>query len=134
MRVNVYAEELTPRVQVVHKTIEAGSFIGLRLFLELPISAPIPGGYNIEHRGPFVRRSGDDDSSSVTFWAHSKADLSALLSGALAELHKFSERTPQGGQTSQVQPGDIIRHENKLSSHHSDGAKDPYPSQDPRQR
>lgn len=36
MRVNVYAEEMTDRVEIVEK----GEFTGLRFYLELPVTLP----------------------------------------------------------------------------------------------
>jgi len=40
MRVNIYAEEMTDRLEIIQKSTEAGNFTGLRFYLELPISAP----------------------------------------------------------------------------------------------
>ncbi len=40
MRVNVYAEEMTDRVEIISKEIEGQKFTGLRLYLELPVSVP----------------------------------------------------------------------------------------------
>lgn len=65
MRVNVYAEEMTDRVEIVKK----GEFTGLRFYTELPVT--IEDGQ--QHKGPFIHSSGDDDSSAVTFWG--KRDL-----------------------------------------------------------
>ena len=79
MRVNVYAEEMTNRIEIVSKEIEGQLFIGLRFYLELP--ATIHGE---QFRGPFVHRPGDNDSSAVTFWG--KRDLRDLLRRALAVL------------------------------------------------
>jgi hypothetical protein len=36
MRVNIYAEELTERVEIVTKDIDGVMFTGLRFYLELP--------------------------------------------------------------------------------------------------
>jgi len=76
VRVNVYAEELTDRVELIHKPMDddpmlAGvTFHAVRLYLGFP----------------FIHREGDDDSSAVTFWVpwtrkggHDFARLSALL-------------------------------------------------------
>lgn len=91
MRVNVYAEETTDRVEIISKTTEAGTFTGLRIYLELPISMPGSGGHHITHRGPFIHGpGGDDDSSAVTFWG--KQDLRHLLRKALAELDRYYDR------------------------------------------
>ncbi len=39
MRVNVYAEEMTDRIEVISKEIEGQKFTGLRIYLELPVTA-----------------------------------------------------------------------------------------------
>ena len=87
MRVNIYAEEMTQRVEIVEKTTADGTFTGLRFYLELPVTVPHPRGGNIQHRGPFMHRPGDDDSSAVTFWG--KHDLRVVLKKALEELDGY---------------------------------------------
>ena len=62
MRVNVYAEEMTDRVEMIGKEIEGQQFTGLRIYLELPVTTA--GGQLL---GPFIHRPGDDDSAAVTF-------------------------------------------------------------------
>lgn len=102
MRVNVYAEEMTERIEIISKTIEGQEFTGLRLYLELPTSLPkgvwlygptpqVNEGYfeppNDETRnvkGPFMHRPGDDDSAAITFWG--KRDLREVLRKMLAKL------------------------------------------------
>ncbi len=79
MRVNVYAEELTDRIEIISKETDEGTFTGLRFYLELP--ATVDGK---QYSGPFIHRPGDDDSSAVTFWG--KKDLRAVLVKALHEL------------------------------------------------
>lgn len=79
MRVNIYAEELTERVELISKTNDEGSFTGVRFYLELP--ATVDG---VQHKAPFMHREGDDDSSAVTFWG--KKDLHQLLRKALELL------------------------------------------------
>lgn len=107
MRVNVYAEEMTQRVEIISKVIEGAAFTGLRFYLELPVTV---GGSGSHHRsiegpevypnvngkpaqvaGPFIHRPGDDDSSAVTFWG--KRDLRLLLRRALAMLDEHYEGT-----------------------------------------
>lgn len=101
MRVNVYAEEMTDRLEIIEKTTADGTFTGLRFYLELPCTlrlqpagrgSTVPGDtatWNV--RGPFIHRPGDDDSAAVTFWG--KRDLRALLQKALATLDAhYSER------------------------------------------
>jgi hypothetical protein len=80
MRVNVYAEEMTDRVEIISKTIDGHTFTGLRFYLELP--ATTPDGKQVS--GPFIHRPGDDDSSAVTFWG--KQDLRIVLRKALEAL------------------------------------------------
>jgi hypothetical protein len=99
MRVNVYAEEMTDRVEIISKEIEGVRFTGLRLYLELPCTLPektdwsIPGmGRNV--RGPFMHRPGDDDSAAVTFWG--KRDLRVVLRKMLAMLDEHYEGKSTG--------------------------------------
>jgi len=92
VRVNVYAEEMTDRVEVISKTTEDGEFTGLRICLELPCTVPRKvcerDGMSedcVENvRGPFIHRPGDDDSAAVTFWG--KKDLRDVLVKAIAAL------------------------------------------------
>lgn len=64
MRINIYAEEITPQVEIIEKTNEEGTFTGLRFWLYLPVT--LPNGEQAQ--GPFMHRPDDDDSSAVTFW------------------------------------------------------------------
>lgn len=79
MRVNVYAEEMTRRVEIIAKEIDGHRFTGLRFYLELP--ATVRGK---QYKGPFRHRPGDDDSAAVTFWG--KRDLRKVLRQALRLL------------------------------------------------
>jgi hypothetical protein len=79
MRVNVYAEEMTDRIEIISKEIEGQTFTGLRFYLELP--ATVNG---VQHQAPFMHHPGDDDSAAVTFWG--KRDLRDVLRQALAAL------------------------------------------------
>lgn len=79
MRVNVYAEEMTDRIEIISKEIDGHQFTGLRIYLELPATV---GGH--QYQGPFMHRPGDDDSSAVTFWG--KRDLRDVLRKALKQL------------------------------------------------
>jgi hypothetical protein len=81
MRVNVYAEEMTDRIEIISKTIEGTAFTGLRIYLELP--ATVDGK---QYQGPFMHNPGDDDSSAVTFWG--KQDLRTVLVQALQKLNE----------------------------------------------
>jgi hypothetical protein len=91
MRVNVYAEEMTERVEIISKEVEGAQFTGVRFYLELPVSTPHPNpGFPQEVRGPFIHRPGDDDSAAVTFWG--KRDLRTVLRKALALLDEHYEK------------------------------------------
>lgn len=79
MRVNIYAEEMTNRLQIISKEIEGQTFTGLRFYLELP--ATVDGK---QYQGPFMHHPNDDDSSAVTFWG--KKDLRVMLKKALEML------------------------------------------------
>src|SRR5690348_4372162 len=90
MRVNVYAEEMTDRIEIIKKEIEGQTFTGLRFYLELPVTIPTGttqflDGQNI--RGPFMHHPGDDDSAAVTFWG--KQDLRGVLRQALDMLDHY---------------------------------------------
>ena len=75
LRINIYSEELTDRIEVVEKTsVEGLDFIGLRFYLKtlpdlLPPNHP------------------DDDTSAVTFWGKAGADgLYAMMQKAIAAI------------------------------------------------
>ena len=90
MRVNVYAEEMTDRVELVSKQTSEGTFVGVRFFLELPVTL-----VNGQHAsGPFMHRPGDDDSAAVTFWG--KTQLRKMLHRALYLLDLNSEKVTDG--------------------------------------
>lgn len=105
MRVNVYAEEMTDRVEIISKEIDGQQFTGLRIYLELPATLNpqniVAGGCAVPEnvRGPFIHRHGDDDSSAVTFWG--KRDLRDVLRKALAELdsHYAKQATERFNRT-----------------------------------
>lgn len=81
MRVNIYAEEMTNRVELVTK----GKFTGIRFYLYLPttvVDNTTPEPYNI--KGPFLHGPDDDDSGAVTFWG--KKQLRECLEKALELL------------------------------------------------
>lgn len=84
MRVNIYAEEMTDRVELITKEIEGQEFLGLRFYLELP--ATVNGK---QYKGPFLHTPDDDDSAAVTFWG--KRDFRSLLRSALEILDKHYE-------------------------------------------
>jgi hypothetical protein len=91
MRVNVYAEEMTGKVELVTKTADGQEFVGVRFWLYLPVSLPGPRdnkGHGPTAQGPFIHKlttfDHDDDSSAVTFWG--KKELRASLMRALELL------------------------------------------------
>lgn len=100
MRVNVYAEEMTDRIEIVSKTIAGQTFTGLRFYLELPVTMTTlpPDGSPSELTqisGPFMHHPGDDDSSAVTFWG--KHDLLVLLQKAHeALMAHYAKGEPKG--------------------------------------
>lgn len=91
MRVNVYAEEMTDRVEIISKKIEGITYTGVRFYLELPVTVgKDTEGMPINKSGPFIHRPGDDDSSAITFWG--KRGLKAVLQKALDRLENSPHR------------------------------------------
>lgn len=84
MRVNVYSEEMTDRIEIIEKEVEGQVFTGLRFYLELP--ATVNG---VQHKAPFMHSPLDDDSAAVTFWG--KHDLRNQLRKALYALDSYYE-------------------------------------------
>ena len=67
MRMNVYAEEITTRIEVVKKKAEGIEFFGLRIHL-------------LTHENMVPPKHQDDDTSAVTFWFHSMAAMQNFTS------------------------------------------------------
>ena len=66
MRVNVYAEEMTDRVEIVSKTIDGTVFTGLRFYLELPVTVGTTSlGEPINRAGPTVTGNRGDRRRQV---------------------------------------------------------------------
>lgn len=87
MRVNIYAEEMTTRVELIEKEVEGTKFTGIRFYLYLPACEDLGEGRGVvQYRGPFLHRPGDDDSAAVTFWG--KTQLKIALKKALELLEK----------------------------------------------
>jgi hypothetical protein len=96
MRVNIYAEELADRVDLITKEVEGREFTAVRFWLELPVTLPagcrLSNGAEVyQAKGPFMHRPGDDDSSAVTFWG--KRELIPLLEKALDLLRAHYAQT-----------------------------------------
>jgi hypothetical protein len=98
MRVNVYAEEMTDRVEIITKEVNGQKFTGVRFYLELPVTVPAAhrnsdGPDTVNVRGPFIHRTTaqgvDDDSSAVTFWG--KRGLREVLRKALGLLDEHAQ-------------------------------------------
>lgn len=113
MRVNVYAEEMTNRIEICRKEIDGVVFTGLRFYLELPVSIKNNGTHTVvegpcvdvaedgavaQVRGPFMHRPGDDDSSAVTFWG--KRDFREVLKQAMEALDEHYEKRLTSGSYS----------------------------------
>jgi len=97
LRVNVYAEEMTERVEIIKKVIDGETFTGLRLYLELPVTDPLRVGGQV--KGPFIHRAGDDDSSAITIWG--KRDLRKVLDIMKDKLDHYYGQ-PQERETSRT--------------------------------
>lgn len=78
MRVNVYGEELTDRIELIEKTVEDRTFYGLRFWLAFP-NQP----WWVHRKVDGVE---DDDSSAVTIWTPNKTMLRGLLTTALERV------------------------------------------------
>lgn len=93
MRVNIYAEELTDRVEVISKTIDGHTYNAVRFYMELPCTIPATGqlirdgNETANVSGPFIHRLGDDDSAAVTFWG--RTQLRELFQKAIDALDSF---------------------------------------------
>lgn len=75
MRVNVYAEEMTDRIEIIEKVIDGQTFEACRFYLYLPVTQKmyLEPEFKVENiQGPFIHRKGDDDSAAITFWSRGK--------------------------------------------------------------
>lgn len=73
MRVNIYAEEMTDRIEIIEKEIDGNKFEACRFYLYLPVTSQVVGSSDpFQVQGPFIHREGDDDSAAVTFWSRGK--------------------------------------------------------------
>lgn len=94
MRVNIYAEEMTDRIEIIEKEIDGVKFEACRFYLYLPVTIPAKGSWidgepPTQVQGPFIHKQGDDDSAAVTFWSRGK--LREVLQKAINELDKHHE-------------------------------------------
>lgn len=83
MRVNVYAQEITPRVEIVEATANntGARFVGVRFYLDSADSLKPPA-------------HPDDDSSAVTFWVKStRAGFKHGDEEALAKIFEVAAET-----------------------------------------
>lgn len=78
MRVNVYGEELTSRIEVVTKEADGYTFYGLRFWIKFPNS-----DWWVHRK---VDGENDDDSSAVTFWADDRHTLLDILQQGMDQL------------------------------------------------
>lgn len=91
MRVNIYAEEMTNKIEIITKEIEGTKFTGLRFYLELPVTVKDVLSGNISQiSGPFMHHPDDNDSAAVTFWG--KSDLREVLEKALNMLDEYYDK------------------------------------------
>lgn len=92
MRVNVYGEELTDRIELIEKEVveestgKTFSFYGVRLWLKFPNQ---PWWI---HRKT-ISGEDDDDSSAVTIWAETKDELAGVFKDCLLALKLDEEYT-----------------------------------------
>lgn len=99
MRVNIYAEELTDRVEVVYKSNVQGHWTGIRFYTELPISYPLPGGHQVTQRGPTIQPPGNEDKSScVTFWGKDRDTLESTLRRGIDAIRRARHMEGAQGQ------------------------------------
>ncbi|SRR5258708_21798947 len=94
MRVNIYAEEMTDRIEIIEKVIDGNLFEACRFYLYLPVTKQItrethagPINDTVQVRGPFIHHEGDDDSAAVTFWSRGK--LREILQEAIDTLDAY---------------------------------------------
>lgn len=105
MRINVYAEEITDRVERVSKN----GFVGYRMYLALPVTMG-----NAQVSGPFMHHPGDDDSSAITFWANARtrAALIKLLDlmepdRVVTSVNECTNESPQSFDNKQRDPNRV---------------------------
>ena len=76
MRINIYNEELTDRVEFKYDTARTGAqFYALWFYLHSPEQ--------------LHKNASDDDQSAVVFWSDTREKLLALLAKAMEEIRGF---------------------------------------------
>lgn len=110
MRVNIYAEEITDRIEIVEKTTLDGTFTGIRFYLELPVTIPanFSGEQTTNIRGPFHHNPGDDDSAAVTFWG--KTALRETLTKAIEAIDEHYNKRSRAHREAIVQQAAVSAH------------------------
>lgn len=95
MRINVYREELTDRIEIISKIVDGIEYKGLRVYLYMPVT--LHGETTTgQMRGPFMHRDGDDDSSAITFWGSSQ-ELCKIVDDMCKALHHGGGAHVRGG-------------------------------------
>lgn len=99
MRVNIYAEEMTNRIEIIEKEIDGNKFEACRFYLYLPVTVPVKGAWidgepPNQVQGPFIHRENDDDSAAVTFWSRGK--LRDILQQAINLLDEHHAKKNSG--------------------------------------
>lgn len=107
MRVNVYAEEMTERIEVISKKLEGHTFTGLRLYLELPTTVYQVDGSSKNVKGPFMHTPTDDDSAAITFWG--KKDLRLVLMKMIKELDEHYKNNMTWNEKLMQRTNDLLK-------------------------
>jgi hypothetical protein len=112
MRVNVYAEEMTERIEIVEKVINGVTFTGLRMYMYLPVTLKAGTKEESQLSGPFIHNTeidkdtgqyeADDDSAAITFWG--KQDLRDVLWKAIDILSQHYQRREENESSKRTDP------------------------------
>lgn len=96
MRVNIYAEEMTNRIEIIEKEVDGVKFEACRFYLYLPVTVPVKGAWinsepSDQIQGPFIHHEGDDDSAAVTFWSRGKLRETLQKAIDLLDKHHYEK-------------------------------------------